>query len=180
MQRLNHAVCRGNLVIAAAGHRGTSVDDNAGLMYPAAFEAEAAWSCDQRLANSVGALDLEDNDASVTRDRGQPRLAAYAEHLSSRDGSQPANSGTSYAAATVSGTAALVWAHASHFSAARVLESIYDSGVSLGRPATACVGAGVLTFVDRARVKPSTKRSSHVRFVHQLPALPYLRVPGWS
>ncbi|MEM9073593.1 MAG: S8/S53 family peptidase [Myxococcota bacterium] len=163
---LNHAVCQGTLVVAAAGNRGLDVDDNTGMFYPAAFEDEGAWSCTANLANAVGALDLEDDDSLQSRDAGQPQLAAFAVGITSSGGSHPSNSGTSYGAATVSGIAALAWAHASHLDASAVVQRIYNTGVSLGRPATSCASSAGCPDIRR----PSACRSLNAALMDTCPS----------
>jgi hypothetical protein len=156
------ARCRGHLVIAAAGNRASPFDVEAGALLPGAFEREHTphpLQCRKAFALphtidkpesydplvfAVGALDAGDRPIATTRVAGRPPLAAYGFAVPDLDGAEEAKSGlaplsgSSLAAAAVSGIAALVWALAPELSAAQVMQIVYDSGADLSvRPGAA-------------------------------------------
>jgi len=152
------ARCKGHLAIAAAGNRAQIFDGEAGPLFPGAFENHpapdpntcAAWFDARSVATdkadlpydplvfAVGAVDQHDDPIRATRRAGRPPLAAYGFLVTTRDTMKDASSypiapmsGSSMAAAAVSGIAALVWAVAPDTSARGVMQLIYESGVNL-------------------------------------------------
>lgn len=98
---LQDASCDGVLVFAAAGNREAGIDEEAGPLYPAAWETRAApdaagcarlrghgGSADPRafagayrpLVHAVGGIEADGTPIDNARPRSVPRLAAYADH----------------------------------------------------------------------------------------------------
>lgn len=148
---VRHAVCRGGLVVAAAGNRSGLA--SSGPMFPAQWETHAAPTADEcavlegtrtlpadtatyrPLVYAAGALDAIDRPIASTRLNGRPRLAAYGSNVVSGDPRAVHTdilTGTSMAAATVSGIAAAVWAYRPTATANEVMNLVYSSGVDLG------------------------------------------------
>ncbi|WP_428263786.1 S8/S53 family peptidase [Haliangium sp.] len=100
------------------------------------------------LVHAVGAVRADDRPIVLTRAGGRPRLAAVGAHVVAptwTHGGQQAPdedsgptevlTGTSMAAAVVSGVAASVWAYRPELSPAEVMDIVYSSGVALNRGA---------------------------------------------
>ncbi|GAB4524939.1 MAG: hypothetical protein Tsb0020_42980 [Haliangiales bacterium] len=125
---------------------------------PQAAQAYASWLArfDQRghavfaptgvyrpLVHAVGGVRADDQPIALTRAGSRARLTATGAHVVSAQPPDAAGSpseppaptevltGTSMAAAGVSGVAATVWAYRPELSAAEVIDLVYDSGVSL-------------------------------------------------
>lgn len=147
---LRRASCQDALIIAAAGNE--SQDCVPGPMVPADWEKLAVptqqecnnvmgvpWVSSpapyKALVHSVGGLDYEDAEVSVTRDLGRPRLAAIAEHVVGSDVTDTARTGTSMSAAVVSGVAGLVWSYHSTLTSHEIIALIYGGGVPTGENA---------------------------------------------
>ncbi len=145
---IERARCHGVLIIAAAGN--SKNDCETDPMMPGEWErlpAPDATRCDtvlnvQSPANlggsdyhplvySVGGLDFDDQPITVTRPGGRPRLAAFAENVVGPDLTYGAASGTSMAAAAVTGTAALVWSFRPNWGPDTLMDELYDSGAEL-------------------------------------------------
>ncbi len=136
-------------------------DEEPGPLFPGAFENDpapspstcAAWFDAQSstsakdgspynpLVFAVAAVDQQDEPIRATRRAGRPPLAAYGFLVTTRDTMNDASdypiaplSGSSMAAAAVSGIAALVWGVRPDLSARRVMELIYESGVKPTSP----------------------------------------------
>jgi len=165
---ITDAVCRGALVIAAAGNDTGGAAPSTGPMYPAAWEQRPApdkAACEafeppgaleglplpvfpprgqdpyRPLVYAVAGVDGLDEPLGNTRVDGRPRLAAYADHGVAEDldagGLIPSAilSGSSVAAAVVSGIAAVAWAYGPPLRSDIIMELVYGSGVDLATPA---------------------------------------------
>ncbi|MBI4511952.1 MAG: S8/S53 family peptidase [Deltaproteobacteria bacterium] len=153
---ITHAACHGAIVVAAAGNRSGGKAPTVGPMFPAAWETKRAPTEEecrkfeggltqgpypvfsgapsyQPLVYAVGGVDARDLPLAITRWRGRPRLAAHAYHVTSSDGTGHTDilTGTSMAAALVSGVAATVWGYRPSLTAPQVMELVYKSGLSL-------------------------------------------------
>ena len=156
---ITHAVCQGALVIAAAGNQSGGSAPTMGPMFPAGWESKPApgvAACQafegpffvsqvaglqvfgaspgyQPLVHAVAGVDGADAPLSSTRVGGRPRLAAYAYHVVTSDGLSHSDilTGSSMAAASVSGIAATVWGYRPSLTAAQVMALVYSSGLSL-------------------------------------------------
>ncbi len=155
---LTFARCRGHLAIAAAGNRARLLDEESGPLFPAAFERAsaptpsqcAAWYDEppatpgkelhpyDPLVFAAGAVDHHDDPIRATRKGGRPALAAYGFLVMTRDTMKDAGAyelapltGSSIAAAAVTGVASLVWKVAPELTPSEVMQIIYDSGVNL-------------------------------------------------
>ncbi|MCK6552280.1 S8/S53 family peptidase, partial [Myxococcota bacterium] len=138
---LQVAACEQVLVVAAAGNR-ARVDGGVGPMYPAGFEPDAR-RCPGTLAYSplvhaIGGVLPDDSPLALSRATARPRLAAPASFVTAPlvgGGYADVLSGTSMAAATISGVAALVWSFDPSFSPELVMDRIHAMAVPLGAPA---------------------------------------------
>lgn len=167
-EAIRFAGCQGALVVAAAGNHGGT--GHTGPLFPAAWE-KLARTCPvdapapplvgtyDPMVHAVGAVNGADKPLSISRTSGIPRLVAPAAHVAVRnvavskcaDGlcwNLPAAeagtevlSGTSVAAAAVSGMAGFVWALRPDLQAAQVMEILYRTGADLGTPAKFGLGA---------------------------------------
>lgn len=134
------AVCEGALVVAAAGNR-SQVGGSAGPMFPAGWE-EADRFCPgppntySPLVHAAGGVDARDNVLRLARPGATPRLVlpsafvtATAPDTASQDRQGRLTSGTSLAAAGLSGTAALVWAMKPTLTADEAIQEVYRAAV---------------------------------------------------
>lgn len=164
---LMYASCHGALVIAAAGNDPGYDPPLRGAMRPAAWEAssrptqeqcralfadvllpsfEAAASAYQPLVYAAGGVGYTDDPLPTTRQGGRPELAAPASLALAFLGPDAppgsmAMSGTSAAAAVISGIAAAVWAYRPDLPAPDVVEIIKGSGEALYQDtADLCLG----------------------------------------
>lgn len=151
---LERAVCAGALVIAAAGNGGDFSD---AAMFPAAWEAAPAPSpsrCGEfdlpaidapvhappgsyaPLVHAIGGVGPRDLPLVAMRSGGQPRLAAHALSVYTSDDRADGHtySGTSMAAATASGIAAVTWALDPIMTGAQVMQALHDGGESINSP----------------------------------------------
>ena len=145
LQTLRHAACAGAVAIAAAGN----LPGGEAAMLPAAWEAlPAPGDCrefglpdpqaERPLVHAVAAVGAEDTFVATTRQRGKPRLAAYGLYATMRDAAgRPVGpiSGTSAAAAFVSGIAAATWAAAPDLAPGAVMDALYEGGLELSADA---------------------------------------------
>lgn len=170
---LNYAACRGALIIAAAGNRTGGPDERKGPLFPAGYEARPAPSnatCQARfgvpateaglgatyrpLLYAVGGVRYDDRDLASRRENGRPRLVAGGFQVNVGIGETGLNSstgvftGSSSAAAAVSGMAAGLWAYRPTVDRHTLMQGIYDTGINLdpapnGTPVRAevCLGA---------------------------------------
>jgi hypothetical protein len=97
---------------------------------------------------AVGAVDYHDDPLPTTRPQSLPRLVAHGLSVVNRDplrapGHSLILTGTSMAAAEVSGIAGAVWGYIPELTPHQLMEAIYSTGVSLGTsPTTAlCLGS---------------------------------------
>jgi hypothetical protein len=145
---IERARCHGVLIIAAAGN--SKNDCETDPVMPGEWErlpapdatrctdvlevqvpADLGGSDYHPLVYSVGGIDFHDQPITVTRPGGRPRLAAFAENVVGPDLTYGAASGTSMAAAAVTGTAALVWSFKPNWGPDDVMDEIYESGTEL-------------------------------------------------
>lgn len=143
-----HAVqlarCEGALIVAAAGNR-SSTEEDGGPMFPAGWEQESELVCGggigyQPLVHAAGGVDGADHPLAVARDGGTPRIVAASAFVAV-EGINPSSgdpqtttflSGTSLAAAGVSGAAALIWSRNPGLTGHEVMETLYQHGEPLG------------------------------------------------
>lgn len=98
------------------------------------------------LLYSAGGLLGNDKPLPTGREGGRPRLAAPAAHAvavrydQGTLGPTRVLSGTSVAAALVSGVASVVWGYRPELDAGQVMDLVYGSAVPLGEPADYCLG----------------------------------------
>lgn len=135
------AACEGALVLAASGNR-SDLGAVIGPMFP------AGWEMDQRLCQAnagaygppvqaVGGVDEIDQPLLISRPDAQPRIVAPATFVSvwrpTISGPQASAwlTGTSLAAAGVSGTAAMVWALAPTERATDIADHLQATAVSV-------------------------------------------------
>lgn len=159
---LNHAACKGALVVAAAGNRSGSTIESAGAMYPARWEffpAPTEIQCRELegtgyvpspgtfppagvyapLVYAVGGVDATDRPLVLSRPTGMPRLVAVgAEAVASVDsaGFTDNRTGTSMSTAVVTAAATAVWSYAPGLSPAQVMELVRKGAtdLSVGAP----------------------------------------------
>ncbi|WP_129842972.1 S8 family serine peptidase [Streptomyces sp. RFCAC02] len=130
------AVAADVVVVAAAGNEGGRSGEI--TMYPAAYEGVVA----------VGAVDAEGQPMDASNQGDWVDIAAYGENITlvSAGGSgYRVDSGTSYAAAQVSGVAALVRSRFPDLSAAEVAERLMDSANRVGGERNDWAGAGIVS-----------------------------------
>lgn len=151
LDRLTHLVtkyarCAGALPITAAGnHR---LGGKQGPAYPAAWESEPAGcegaefgSSYAPLVYAAGALSLDGLAQATSRPAGLPRLMATAGPVALVDPfansyrRTPAVSGSSLAAAAISGMAATLWALRGDLDSSEVIDQLYASASPLGSQA---------------------------------------------
>ena len=158
-EALGVASCHGALVIASAGNRSGGPDEQVrkGPLFPAGWEARRAptpQQCQQILGvdepvvsaatyqpllYSVGGVRGDDVPLGNTRPGGRPSLAmpAFQAVVGVDDGSgtlvsSGIHTGTSVAAAALSGIAGALWAYRPDLDAHALMERIYTAGVPLG------------------------------------------------
>lgn len=166
---LEHASCKGAIVIAAAGNR-SGAGSTAGPMLPAAWErieAPGQVACEameggtyfeektdtifptspvyRPLLWSASGVDAGDRAIGSTRDGGNARLVAYADQVATSTGGSSVTgfvgpfTGSSMAAAVVSGVAAAAWAYDTKLTPAQLMQAVYDAGLDLTSNAPADV-----------------------------------------
>ncbi len=161
---LEHASCKGAIVIAAAGNR-SGAPVTGGAMYPAAWEAMEAPGkpyCEgieggayfeehdaifptsgvyRPLLWAASGVDARDRSIAVTRDKGVARLVAYADEVAASDGTgfTRAYTGTSMSAAIVTAVATTAWGYAPTATPAELMAYVYATGVDLSTNAPADV-----------------------------------------
>ncbi|MBC8067169.1 MAG: S8/S53 family peptidase [Deltaproteobacteria bacterium] len=145
-----YASCRRALTIASAGNAADDCEE--GPMLPAAWEQMPAPSAARCLADfglvvadslesyapllySVGAVGLDGEASSISREAGRPRLAALGDHVVGGQVTTNALTGTSMATAAVSGFAALLWSYNRDLDPHRVMRRIYEAGRDTDDPA---------------------------------------------
>lgn len=145
---LEHAVCAGALVIAAAGNSPFGPSPSQGLVYPAAWENEVGGcSAAPPLVWAVGGLDDLDEPLYNVRTGGMPVLAAPGQLGYSVEelaiGTSPAGTftGSSVGAAVATAAAAATWMYDASLTATDVMSTVAASAVALPSASTSC-GAG--------------------------------------
>ncbi|MEQ8276384.1 MAG: S8 family serine peptidase [Deltaproteobacteria bacterium] len=140
-QVAQYASCNGALMIAASGNRST--DLTPGPIFPAGWERATPFCSDappnayDPLVHAVGGVDGRDSTLALSRIASQPRLVAPAAQVNVE---QPVlnnvptviASGTSFAAAGVSATAALVWSLRPNLQPYQVMQVVYQSAIPVG------------------------------------------------
>lgn len=96
------------------------------------------------LVYSIGGLASPTESMAGTRNAGKPRLFAPASHVVAGDPMTPSMTGTSLAAASASGAAALLWSYQPTLPANRVMQLLYAFGANT--TAVSDVGLGGATF----------------------------------
>ncbi len=169
---LEHASCRGALIIAAAGNRTTGPDPVSGPLLPGAWEeleAPDAAACTTQVAPlspdpslfpvpagayrpllyAVGAIDHK-NDPVRVRPDGEPRLTAFGDHaVASVDDTGtiiPSDilTGTSVGTLVVSTTAAAAWHFRPAVPAYAIMQALYGTGAAVPlRSADFCLDSGI-------------------------------------
>lgn len=156
---ITYAACRNALIIASAGNRSGR---GRGPTFPAAWETKPAPTADEcraygasgpapsaskyrPLLYAVSALDAKDRFLPNTRVGGRARLAAFGASVMAEDparGHSSPMTGTSMAAAVVSGAAAAVLAYEPKLSPHDAMDLIYRAGWRLKESPEFCFGAG--------------------------------------
>jgi hypothetical protein len=104
------------------------------------------------LVHAVGALRADDRPIAATRPAGRPRLAALGAHVVAADhdsgGEIPTavQTGSSMAAAIVSGSTAAAWGYAPDVTGAELMALVFNAGMDLGQPADFCLGGQPCPF----------------------------------
>lgn len=137
---IEHLACGGALVIAAAGNDAGGPHPPSGMMCPARWEAAPLGGRCHELAgaprvHAVGGLDHAGQPLALTRPGGRPRLAATAlggVSWASTALIPPPLTGTSVAAAVVSGVSAVVWSERPDLSAREVIDALHEGGLPAG------------------------------------------------
>jgi len=140
---LDYARCRGAVIVAAAGNAVAGVCSE-GPIAPGLWENAAAPSL-QRCSNlgvaaaptgplvhAVGGVALDGGDFASSRPGGIPRLVALADHVVVPSAPKQVVSGTSIAAAELTGALALAGRFAPDLTPAQLVESAYQGGWSTG------------------------------------------------
>lgn len=138
---LEVASCRGALIFAAAGNRGTGPDPGEGPVFPAAWERQTAPNAEkckdilgtlvpdsppEPLVYAVAGTSARRGLLSNYRKKSTPRRAAYGDHAVTA-GHAPMT-GSSVATMVVSASAALAWTHAPGLSRAALMSALDASG----------------------------------------------------
>jgi hypothetical protein len=138
---IEYAVCWGAVVIVAAGNQDYTCET--GPLLPGGWESDPAPDaarCQELgapappagigykpLLYSVGGLTHDRQPMTGSREGGMPRLAALATNAVA-GGDSTSITGTSAAAASVSGIAALVWSYNPQLSPSGLMSVLYQSG----------------------------------------------------
>jgi hypothetical protein len=176
---LEHAVCMGAVVMAAAGNRTGGPTDELGPMLPAAWETHAGPSptrCTalgvpptaanfptpgtspyRRLIHAVGGVRAGDGPLFNARLDSEPRLVAFGDHgkgLASTTGATATLSGSSLATVVAAAAAAAAWYYDDTLEPYEVPSLVYDGGRALGRTSAPafCPAGGACPTVRRASV----------------------------
>lgn len=166
LQTLRYAHCHGALIVAAAGNdEGLGTE---GALWPA--ELETVWSptpgqCSaaygltppnegasyRPLLHSVGSLALDPGLGPSTREGSMPRLAGPGTHTVTPD-LEHVLTGSSVAASTTAGVAALALSYNPSLSRGAVMQLVHDhGGVLPGQVAEHYLGGGAAPAVRRVR-----------------------------
>ena len=148
---LEYARCEGAVIVAAAGNKAGN-ECVPGPLAPALWEAEpgptrlecqndygttppGTWDpASTDLVHAVAGVAYDDKPLYNARPGSRARLAApaYAAVVERGGGVTAAMTGSSVAAATVSGVAGLVWSYYPALDPGAVIEHLYDSGIDIG------------------------------------------------
>ena len=146
---IDHAVCQGALVIAAAGNATRGPSPGVGPVYPAAWATQNAPAClgaahPVPLLYAVSGTDGKDKPLGNLRPSGRAPLAAYAFNVptlykpgSAKVFTEPLT-GSSVAAAVAAAAAALVWHYDPSRSGHQVMEAVRTNGQQLSYAADFC------------------------------------------
>ena len=156
---IGYARWKGAVVIAAAGNSPQGLSPPAGPMFPADWEYHPGPNCDGGpvagyvpLVYAAGGVGTTGEALAGTRDNGRPALVAYGLQVPADLKFQvpgalgepvfdsPVLSGTSVSAAVVSAVAAAVWYYNPGWTAAEVMEHVWQASMLLGPPADYCIG----------------------------------------
>lgn len=140
-QVAQYASCNGALLVAASGNRSTDVAS--GPLFPAGWErasrlcSNAPAAAYDPLVHAVGGVDGRDSTLTLSRVDSQPRLVAPAAQVSLEHPLLPGiptkvSSGTSFAAASVSAIAAVVWSLRPNLRPDQVMQLVYLSAIPIG------------------------------------------------
>ena len=151
---IEHAVCRGALVVAAAGNVLGRPSSDSGPLLPGAWEtlpAPAAPTCQSAgpspvyrpLLYAAGGVRTDGRELANARPKGLPRLVAYGDHAVTEHRDPAASPGTPTATLTgssvstlvASATAAAVWYTHPNLTAQEVMEQVYRTGRPAGQRA---------------------------------------------
>lgn len=151
---ISWAACQGALVVAASGNTSGGPDPGEGPTYPAAWHEEAGPACVCPAAGTcpplvfaASGVDGASLPLANARARSRAPLAAPAFAVPGVKDAGAAGggltivgpfTGSSVAATAVSAAAAMVWAHDSSLSPAKVMARLHDAGVPLGVTADFC------------------------------------------
>jgi len=144
---LEVASCHGALVVVAAGNDAGMC--TTGATSPANWEAlpapDDARCADlglpepgstatyQPLVYAVGGLDIDESVMPGSRDDSRPRMMATSTYaIAGGQVRTPGITGTSVAAASVSGAAALLWSYNPSSDAHGIMQTLFENGESLG------------------------------------------------
>ncbi|MEZ4294696.1 MAG: S8 family serine peptidase [Polyangiaceae bacterium] len=162
-EAIRWATCKGALVIAAAGNTSGGTEPGDGPTYPAVWQSETltcagcgpAGECP--MLYSVAGVDGADLPLANARPGALPALVAPAFAVpGSRllfGASDPSDvgpfTGSSVAAASASGVAAMVWLHDRNLAPLGVMNRLHSTGVDLGLTPEACPAVGGCPSVHR-------------------------------
>lgn len=120
-EAIKQAKSNGIIIVAAAGNKGFG--DNS-IQYPAKYSEVVA----------VGAVDSSHHrlDFSATGEELDLVAPGFGVISTSSNGEYGVSSGTSSAAAHVTGTAALLWAHNRSMTSEEIIQKLYETATSLG------------------------------------------------
>jgi hypothetical protein len=198
-------VCRGGLIVAAAGNVTNGPSGNSGPILPAAWEQLPAPDrnrCKRLIGRSrqmdltrsrsryrpllyaASGLDYRGRDIAISRDGARTRLAAYADHGVGidHDGNFTGTlSGTSVSAMVVSSAAAVAWFYRPEKSAHDIMMDVYRGGDYIRKRADFCLGrpSGCPARTRRVTVCGAVRRACRGGAGVHCPAA-IARCPGWD
>ena len=198
-------VCRGGLIVSAAGNVTNGPSGNSGPILPAAWEQLPAPDrnrCKRLIGNSrqmdltrsrtryrpllyaASGIDYRGRDIAISRDGARSRLAAYADHgvgVDSYEQFTGTLSGTSVSAMVVSSAAAVAWFYRPEKSAHDIMMDLYRGGNYIPRRADFCLGrpSGCPARARRVTVCGAVRRACWGGAGPHCPAA-MARCPGWD